>query len=99
MLEEAGFECELLASVPGRPNLAARLGGRSDGPRLCYPGHIDTVLADASDWSGDPWSGALRDDCAWGRGARDIKSQGPPAMAAPRPLSEGGWRRETAERT
>jgi len=34
MLEEAGFECELLASVPGRPNLLARLRGRSDGPRL-----------------------------------------------------------------
>ena len=35
LLEAAGFECELLAAVPGRPNLVARLRGRSDGPRLC----------------------------------------------------------------
>ena len=35
LLEEAGFECELLAAVPGGPNLVARLRGGSDGPRLC----------------------------------------------------------------
>ena len=29
MLEAAGFECELLAAVPGRPNLVARLRGGS----------------------------------------------------------------------
>ena len=32
---------------PERPNLIARLAGRSDGPRLCLLGHVDTVLADA----------------------------------------------------
>ena len=32
MLESAGFECELLAAVEGRPNLVARLRGGSDGP-------------------------------------------------------------------
>src|SRR5438046_4168412 len=68
-LEAAGFECELLAAVEGRPNLVARLRGGSDGPRLCYLGHVDTVLADASDWSVDPWSGELREDMVWGRGA------------------------------
>src|SRR5207302_9324082 len=74
-LEEAGFECELLAAVPARPNLVARMSGRSDGPTLCYLGHVDTVLADAADWSVDPWSGELREECVWGRGAIDMKSQ------------------------
>src|SRR4051812_1447341 len=32
LLEGAGFECELLAAVPGRPNLVARLRAASDGP-------------------------------------------------------------------
>src|SRR6266550_4414285 len=46
-LEAAGFECELLAAVEGRPNLVARLRAQSDGPRLALLGHVDTVLADA----------------------------------------------------
>src|SRR4051812_43408627 len=75
MLETAGFECELLAAVEGRPNLVARLKASSDGPRLAFLGHVDTVLADAGGWSVDPWSGELREECVWGRGAIDMKSQ------------------------
>ncbi|MBA2631225.1 MAG: hypothetical protein H0U84_09435, partial [Thermoleophilaceae bacterium] len=44
LLEEAGFECELLSAEAGRPNLVARMRARSDGPRLCLLGHVDTVL-------------------------------------------------------
>src|SRR5436309_6393051 len=97
MLEEAGFECELLAAVPGRPNLVARMPGRSDGPTLCYLGHVDTVLADASDWSADPWSGELRDGCVWGRGALDMKSQVAAEVAAVCALADEGWRPEAGE--
>src|SRR4051812_20839840 len=97
MLEQAGFECELLAAVPGRPNLVARLRGPSDGPGLCFLGHVDTVLADASDWSVDPWSGELRDGCVWGRGALDMKSQVATEIAAACSLAEEGWRPESGE--
>src|SRR4051795_4486666 len=97
MLEEAGFECELLAAVPGRPNLVARLRGGSDGPGLCYLSHVDTVLADASDWSVDPWSGELRDGCVWGRGALDMKSQVAAEIAAACSLAEEGWRPSSGE--
>jgi acetylornithine deacetylase/succinyl-diaminopimelate desuccinylase-like protein len=97
LLEEAGFECELLAAVPGRPNLVARLRGGSDGPRLCYLGHIDTVLADAADWSVDPWSGELRDGFVWGRGAIDMKGQVAAEVAAVTTLAGDGWRPESGE--
>src|SRR5881227_3304943 len=97
MLEAAGFECELLSAVPGRPNLVARLRGRSDGPGLCFLGHVDTVLADAADWTVDPWSGELRDGCVWGRGALDMKSQVAAAIAAACSLAEDGWRPESGE--
>src|SRR3954464_396630 len=97
MLEAAGFECELLSAVPGRPNLVARLRGGSDGPGLCFLGHVDTVLADASDWSVDPWSGELRDGCVWGRGALDMKSQVAAEIAAACTLAEEGWRPESGE--
>src|SRR3954452_10302183 len=96
-LEAAGFECELLAAVPGRPNLVARLRGGSDGPGLCFLGHVDPVLADASDWSVDPWSGELRDGCVWGRGALDMKSQVAAETAAACSLAEEGWRPESGE--
>jgi acetylornithine deacetylase/succinyl-diaminopimelate desuccinylase-like protein len=96
-LEAAGFECELLAAVEERPNLVARLHGGSDGPALGYLGHVDTVLAEASDWSVDPWSGELRDGCVWGRGALDMKSQVAAEVAAACSLAEEGWRPESGE--
>src|SRR5581483_9889832 len=91
-LEAAGFECELLAAVEGRPNLVARLRARSDGPRLALLGHVDTVLADAGDWSVDPWAGELRDGCVWGRGALDMKGQVAAEVAAACSLASEGWR-------
>ena len=32
LLQAAGFECELLSAVEGRPNLIARMRAASDGP-------------------------------------------------------------------
>jgi acetylornithine deacetylase/succinyl-diaminopimelate desuccinylase-like protein len=96
-LEAAGFECVQLAAVDGRPNLVARLRGRSDGPRLAYLGHADTVLANPEDWSVDPWSGELRDGCVWGRGALDMKDQVACEVAAAIALAEEGWRPESGE--
>jgi acetylornithine deacetylase/succinyl-diaminopimelate desuccinylase-like protein len=73
-LEPLGVECELYARSPERANLVARIRGRGDGPSLLLLSHTDTVLADPSEWSVDPWSGELRDGCVWGRGALDMKS-------------------------
>src|SRR4051812_13270756 len=96
-LESAGFECLQLSAVDGRPNLVARLPGRSDGPRLCYLGHADTVLANPEDWTVDPWSGELRDGCVWGRGALDMKDQVACEIAAAIALADEGWRPESGE--
>jgi len=97
-LSAAGFECELLGAEPGRPNLVARLRGRSaDGPTLCYLGHVDTVLADASEWTHDPWSGEIADGFLWGRGALDMKSQVAAEVAAAASLARSGWRPERGE--
>ncbi|HEX5307660.1 MAG TPA: M20/M25/M40 family metallo-hydrolase [Solirubrobacteraceae bacterium] len=92
LLADAGFECELLAAEPERPNLVARLRGSKDGPTLCYLGHVDTVLADAGEWTHDPWSGAIADGCVWGRGALDMKSQVAAEVTAAVELARAGWR-------
>ena len=82
----------MLGAAPERPNLVARLKGDRDGPTLCYLGHLDTVLADASEWAHDPWSGDLADGCVWGRGSLDMKSQVAAEVAAAAQLARGGWR-------
>ncbi|HXD54546.1 MAG TPA: M20/M25/M40 family metallo-hydrolase [Solirubrobacteraceae bacterium] len=96
-LTAAGFECELLGAVPERPNLIARLRGEQDGPTLCYLGHVDTVLANAADWSHGPWSGDLADGFIWGRGALDMKDQVAAEIAAAASLARSGWRPRRGE--
>jgi acetylornithine deacetylase/succinyl-diaminopimelate desuccinylase-like protein len=96
-LAAAGFECELLGAEPERPNLIARLRGEQDGPGLCFLGHVDTVLADPSEWSHDPWSGDLADGFIWGRGALDMKDQVAAEIAAACSLARSGWRPRRGE--
>ncbi len=92
LLADAGFQCELLAADPDRPNLVARLDGAEEGPTLCLLGHTDTVLADAREWSRDPWSGEIADGVLWGRGALDMKSQVAAEVSAGASLARDGWR-------
>ena len=74
-LEDSGVQCELYAKIPERANLVARIPGRGDGPTFLMLSHTDVVLADAAEWSADPFGGELRDGEVWGRGALDMKGQ------------------------
>jgi acetylornithine deacetylase/succinyl-diaminopimelate desuccinylase-like protein len=91
-LEDAGVASELYARVPERANLVARIPGRGEGPSLLLLSHTDTVLADAAEWSLDPWSGELRDDQVWGRGALDMKGQVAASAVAMAALAREGFR-------
>src|SRR5436305_6293003 len=91
-LSDAGFDTRILAADPERPNLVATLDGQGDGPVLCLLGHVDTVLADASEWRHDPWSGNVEDGFLWGRGALDMKSQVAAEAVAAASLARAGWR-------
>jgi acetylornithine deacetylase/succinyl-diaminopimelate desuccinylase-like protein len=91
-LSEAGLETEILAADEARPNLVATLPGPSDGPTLGFLGHVDTVLADPSEWRHDPWSGDVEDGFLWGRGALDMKSQVAAEAVAAASLGRSGWR-------
>ncbi len=90
-LERNGVRCELYARVPERANLVARLPGASAGPRLAFLSHTDTVLADPSEWTVDPWSGELRDGHVWGRGALDMKGQVAASAVALASLAREGF--------
>lgn len=92
LLEDAGWECVLLSKVPGRPNLVARLRGKAEGPNLALISHMDTVPANPSEWTHDPWSGDLAEDQVWGRGALDMKDQVATEATACIALGRSGWR-------
>jgi acetylornithine deacetylase/succinyl-diaminopimelate desuccinylase-like protein len=89
-LEDNGVRCELFAKVPERANLVARIPG-GGGERLLLLSHTDTVLADAAEWQVDPWSGELRDDHVWGRGALDMKGQVAASAVAIASLARDGF--------
>jgi acetylornithine deacetylase/succinyl-diaminopimelate desuccinylase-like protein len=90
-LEESGVSCELYAKEPERANLVARIPGSGDEPSLALLSHTDTVVADANEWQVDPWSGELRDDEIWGRGALDMKGQVAASAVAIASLAREGF--------
>ena len=90
-LESNGVACELIAKVPERANLVARVPG-GDGPSLLFLSHTDVVLAEPAEWSLPPFSGELRDGEVWGRGALDMKGQVAASAVAIASLAREGFR-------
>jgi acetylornithine deacetylase/succinyl-diaminopimelate desuccinylase-like protein len=88
-----GVECELIARVPGRANLVARIRGSGVGPSLALTGHTDVVPADARDWRHPPFAAELDGDgYLWGRGAVDMKNHTATNAVALATLAREGFR-------
>ena len=90
-LEDSGAEVELYARIPERANLVARIPGRGEGPTLLFLSHTDVVLADAAEWTADPFGGELRSGEIWGRGALDMKGQVAASAVAIASLAREGF--------
>ena len=73
LLREAGIESTLRAREAERPNLVARVPGRSAAPPLLLYGHVDVVSTGGQQWQHDPFAGEEHDGFVWGRGAVDMK--------------------------
>ena len=89
-LESNGVQCELYAKARTREPRRAH-PGLGDGPRLALLSHTDTVLADASEWDRDPWSGDVREGEIWGRGALDMKGEVAASAVAIASLARDGF--------
>lgn len=64
-------------SDPNKVNFVARLTAKDPvGKPLLLSHHMDVVPAIASDWTFDPYAGAIKDGFVYGRGAIDDKSMG-----------------------
>jgi acetylornithine deacetylase/succinyl-diaminopimelate desuccinylase-like protein len=88
-----GIECELVARVPGRANLVARIRGSGGGPSLALTGHTDVVPADPRDWQRPPFAAEV-DGAGYlgGRGAVDMKSHTATNAVALATLAREGFR-------
>jgi len=78
VLDDWGFTVQLMESVPGRPNVVARLGPR-DAPALMLNGHLDVVGVEGM--VHEPFSAEVHNNCIYGRGSADMKG-GVAAMCA-----------------
>ena len=72
-LSAGGLQTKVYTSPDGRPNLVARLPGRSDRPALVLLSHLDVVGVEHDSWTHDPFGGEIADGYIWGRGALDMK--------------------------
>ena len=73
LLTRTGFETEILARSPERPNLITRIPGVGNAPPILLYGHVDVVPAAAQDWRYPPFEAQIADGFIWGRGALDMK--------------------------
>ncbi|MGB9727048.1 MAG: M20 family metallopeptidase [Nitrososphaeria archaeon] len=74
LLRSLGLKTKILDFLPDRPNLFAEYKVKDEGKNFLFDGHLDTVpVGDPSLWTVDPFSGALKEDRVYGRGAADMK--------------------------
>ena len=93
LLADVGIEPDVFESTTGRTSLVARIPGVDAGrPALLVHGHLDVVPARADDWQVDPFSGEVKDDCLWGRGAVDMKDMDAIILATLRAMQREGRR-------
>ncbi len=92
-LGDAGIECRILESAPGRANVVARIEGSDPGAgAMLVHGHLDVVPAEPADWKVHPFSGDIEDGVVWGRGAIDMKNMDAMVLATVRAWAREGRR-------
>jgi acetylornithine deacetylase/succinyl-diaminopimelate desuccinylase-like protein len=78
IFDREGIEARIIESAPGRGNIYARVRGSGAKKAVMLLNHMDVVPADAKLWKEAPFSGTVKDEHIWGRGALDMKG---PAIA------------------
>ncbi len=76
----------------GMPNFIIQTGEGGDGGHFVIGGHMDTVPVHPEEveaWEVDPFSGEMRGDEIWGRGAADMKGALASTLGAFKALREG----------
>jgi succinyl-diaminopimelate desuccinylase len=72
ILQQAGFEVDIVDHTDGRASLIARRGAGARAP-LILSGHLDVVPPGTQPWRHAPFGGEVDGDRLYGRGACDMK--------------------------
>jgi acetylornithine deacetylase/succinyl-diaminopimelate desuccinylase-like protein len=76
ILRNEGIDTTIYEPAPHRANLMALVpGGKAEGP-LILLNHMDVVPVEEDKWDLDPFSGIIKDNYIYGRGAIDMKGKG-----------------------
>ena len=90
-LEAVGLTCSIFEPEHRRTSVVTRIeGSNPELGALLLHGHLDVVPADPTGWEVDPFSGEIRDDYLWGRGAIDMKNMDAVIIAVAREFSRSG---------
>ena len=90
-LAEDGIKSEILARVPNRGNIIARIEGANLEAGLMFMSHTDVVPVEEEDkWRFPPFSATIADGRIFGRGATDCKGLLTAQMYAMRLLMRNG---------
>lgn len=76
IFDREGIEYKTYEPLPGRTSIRACLHGSGQKGPVILLNHMDVVVANADEWSFDPFGGEVRDGFIQGRGALDMKGQG-----------------------
>lgn len=76
IFDQNGIENEIFEYQPGRANIIARIKSNGSKRPIILLSHMDVVTAEPASWEVDPFSGVIRNDYIYGRGALDMKDEG-----------------------
>jgi len=88
-LEALGFSVHVDEVLPGRPNVVARLPGRTGSPVVLFNTHMDVVPPGAG-WTRDPFAAEVEGGRLYGRGALDAKGSLAGFLLAAAALAQSG---------
>lgn len=87
-LEKYGIEHEVHAQDPKKPNIVAKIPGKSDH-KVIWVGHIDVVPEGKPEaWKYPAYDGVIKSGVVHGRGSSDMKGSCAAAMVSARMLSK-----------
>lgn len=75
VFQKEGIETRIFPFAPGRANFVAILHGDGSARPIVLASHMDVVTSNPGRWTVPPFSGIIRKDELYGRGAEDMKDE------------------------
>lgn len=88
-LKNLGLKTEMHEVEPRRPNIYAKISGKSNGLRLMFNGHTDTIPI-CEGWQTNPFTPVIKEDRIYGLGSCDMKAGFACALTALKAIVDSG---------